>query len=301
LAEYRTHLKNVADALNSNTLPVPELSKTLQSGHDAVGLSAGRQAVADALAAREFDDSPASDAAAKLLRQPLDNLSAMLVGVDFEQIEKLWQPLSVKAQAFEAGFPFGAGGDISLASLAQFLNPQDGELTRFFNERLAPYFEADWTVKREATDKFSPEFAQYLSNARRLRDQLFPDGGRAPKAEYQIALAAGGDGPVTVQIDGNTLSTPDKTTANFVWPNDKSGVLITVITTSGTDAPRKFGGEWGLLHMFRETGGGDGAGTQFVLQPHPAIRLTIQPKSGNPFRRALFTALKAPKGVRPPR
>jgi type VI secretion system protein ImpL len=302
LAEYRGQLKTVADALNNNARPVAEISKLLQSGNDTLGLRDGRQAVNDALAAKDFNASPASIAAANLMRQPLDNLSTLLVGTDFEQIAKQWQALHVKSQAFEAGFPFAAGGsDISLAALAQYLNPQDGELTRFFNERLTPYFEPDWSAKKEAADKFSPEFVQYLANARRLRDALFPDGGRAPKAEYQITLAPVADGLARVVIDGNVLSTPDKTAANFAWPGDKSGVLITLTPTDGGDVTKKFAGEWGLLRMFRETGGGDGVGTSFVLQPQAGVRLTIQPKSGNPFRRELFSALKAPKDVRPMR
>ena len=298
MAEYRTQLKKVGDALNTNPKPVAEISKAIQAGNDTVGLRAGRQAVADTLEAKGFNATPAGDAAARLLKLPLDNLNALLVGTDFEQMEKAWQALAAKARGFESAFPFADGGDASLAALAQFLNPQDGELTKFFNERLKPYFEDDWSVKREASDKFAPEFVTYLGAARRLRDALFPGGGKQPKAEYQVTLQPAGGALVRVEIDGNLLSTPDKTSANFVWPGDKSGVRVTVTPTNGQDQVKTYPGEWGVLRMFRETGGGDGKGAEFALQPQAGVRLVVQPKSGGLFQREPFAAFKAPQAIR---
>jgi type VI secretion system protein ImpL len=298
IREYRTQLQKVADALNANNKSLAELSKAMQAGNDTIGLRPARQAVADSLESKGFNTTPASDAAARVIKLPLDNLNTLLVGTDFDQIEKLWQGLYAKEQGFESGFPFSDGGsDISLAALAQFLNPQDGDLTKFFNERLKPYFEDDWSVKKEAADKFSPAFVTYLANAKRLRDALFPDGGKQPKAEYQLTLAPVQNALARVDADGGSLQTPDKTTANLVWPGDKSGVKVTLTPTNGQDIVKNFAGEWGLLHMFRESGGGDGKTAPFSLQVG-SVRLTLQPKSGNPFARELFTALKAPKSVR---
>jgi type VI secretion system protein ImpL len=301
MTEYRTQLKKVDDTLSANTKALQEISKALQAGNDTIGLRAARQNINDSFEARGFNSTPASDAAAKFLKQPLDNLNTLLVGTDFAQIEKVWQTLYTRAQAIEGGFPFVDGGsDASIAAVAQFLNPQDGDLTKFFNERLKPYFEDDWTVKKEASDKFSPAFTKYLVNARKLRDALFPDNGKQPRAEYQITLAPVKDGMEKVVIDGNLVSVPDKTTANFVWPGDKSGVKITVTPLSGQDQTRAFAGEWGLLRMFAQSGGGDGKGAEFRLQPQVgtgSVQMTIQPKSGNIFQRDLFAALKAPKSV----
>jgi type VI secretion system protein ImpL len=301
MAEYRTQLKKVDDALNSNNKPLPELSKSLQAGNDTIGLRAARQGVSDSLDSKGFNSAPASDAAARLLKAPLDNLNTLLVGTDFAQIEKLWQSLYAKSQVLENGFPFSdTSADASIAGVAQFLNPQDGELTRFFNERLRPYFEDDWSVKKEATDKFSPDFVKYLGNARKLRDGLFPDGGKQPNSEYQISLAPVKDSLVKVEIDGNVVSAPEKPSASFVWPGNKSGVRITVTPLSGQDLTRAFNGEWGLLRMFLQSGGGDGQGQQFALQTpiqSAAVRMQIQPKSGGLFRRSLYSSFRAPKSI----
>jgi len=300
MAQYRTQIKKVDDTLSANTKPLQEISKSLQAGNDTIGLRAARQAVNDSLEAKGFSGAPASDAAARLLKQPLDNLNTLLVGTDFSQIEKLWQTLYAKAQTIEGGFPFvDSGADSSSATLAQFLNPQDGDLTKFFNERLKPYFEDDWAVKKEASEKFSPLFVKYLANTKRLRDALFPDNGKQQKVEYQISLTPVKDTLIRVIIDGNAVSA-DKATANFAWPGDKSGVKITVTPLSGQDMTSSFPGEWGLLRMFTGSGGGDGKGSQFVITPKVgsgSVKLTIQPKSGNVFQRDLFTSVKAPKTV----
>jgi hypothetical protein len=89
---------------------------------------------------------------------------------------------------------------------------------------------------------------------------------------------------------------------------------------SGQTLEKSYAGEWGLLKMFIEGGGGDGKAAQFNLQlsvagaPSAAalapvagtasapagnlsvpVRLSIQPKSGTVFQRELFTTLRAPK------
>ncbi|MDQ3908745.1 MAG: hypothetical protein M3268_10450, partial [Acidobacteriota bacterium] len=228
-AEYRSRLKKVADKLNANPKSLEEISKGIQAGNDPVELTPSRQFVNDMLDSKGFGSSTASDAAAQLMRRPLDSLSAVLVGADFDQMERAWQQLAAKSQALEAGFPFNDGGpDSSVAALAQFLNPQDGELTKFVNERLSTFFDETWTPKKESADKFAPDFVAYLASAKKLGDALFPDKGKQPKVEYQITVAPSKDGNVRVVIDGNTVATPDKTTGNFQWPGDKSGATVTI-------------------------------------------------------------------------
>jgi type VI protein secretion system component VasK len=254
--------------------------------------------------AKGFGAAPASDAAARLLKQPLDNLNVLLVGTDFEQIDKAWQQLYTRSwQPLESRFPFtDTTEDASVTALASFLSPDKGELTKFFNERLKPYFEEDWSPRKEAADKFSPEFIKFLRNARVLRDNLFPAGGSQPNVEYQIALAQAPRNAMTrIEIDGNVLE-PDKPTPPFRWPGNKSGVKISIVPTSGPNTGQTldptqgkgFTGEWGVLRMFAATG--DGEATQFQLNVN-GLRLSIQPKSGNVFQRDLFTNLRAPKSA----
>jgi type VI secretion system protein ImpL len=301
MAEYRTKLKKAGDQLAANSKSQGDIAKALQAGNDSIGLRASRQEVSDLLDQKGFGAAPASDAAAKLLKEPLDNLNVLLIGTDFEQIDKAWQQLYVRWQPLESRFPFtDATDDASVTTLAAFLNPDKGELTKFFNDRLKPYFEEDWSPRKEAADKFSPEFISFLKNARRLRDNLFPAGGSQPNVEYQIALAqTRKNAIVKVEIDGNVLE-PDKPTPPFKWPGNRSGVKIAVVPTTGPgtgqtqDLAQPFTGEWGLLRMFTASGGNSVQNGEVQLNVN-GVRLAIQPKSGNLFQRDLFTTLRAPK------
>lgn len=306
VTEYRARLKSAGDQLASSPKSQGELAQALQAGRDTTGLRAAQQSINDLLEAKGFGASPAGDAAAKLFKQPLDNLNVMLVGADFEQIDGAWRQLYVKGwQQLASRFPFADGGeDAPVTSVAAFFNPEKGELTKFFNERLRPYFEDDWSPKKEGAEKFSPEFVSFLKNARRLRDQLFPGGGAEPNVEYQIALAAPPrDAVVKVEIDGNVLE-QDKPTPPFSWPGNRSGVRLSVMPTAGPDTGqtqdpargRPYAGEWGLLRMFAESGGGDGRAAQAQLNVG-GLRLTLQPKSGSVFQRDLFTVLRAPESL----
>jgi type VI secretion system protein ImpL len=300
MAQYLASIKKVADKLNSEVKPLAELSNAMQAGTDTIGLTAARKAVDDSLEAKGFNSaSPAAEAAGRVLKLPLDTLHALLVGADFEQIEKTWQGIQKRAQVFEQGFPFADGPDTSLAELSLFLNPQDGELTKFVRGPLKPYFAEDWSVKKEAADKFSPEFVGYLAAARRLQDALFPDKGKVPNVEYELTLAPVTGGSARVEAGGATLSTADKTTSPGSWPGDKSGIKVTYAPDEGPEVVAESGGEWGLIKFFRASGGGEGRTPPFTLQPAGTpVRLTLTPKSGDPFRRELFTALRAPKGAR---
>jgi type VI secretion system protein ImpL len=304
MAEYRTRLKKAGDQLAANPKSQGDIAKALQAGNDSIGLSASRQEVADLLDQKGFGAAPASDAAAKLLKEPLDNLNVLLVGTDFEQIDKAWQQLYIRSwQSLAARFPFtDATEDVSVTTLAAFLNPEKGELTKFFNDRLRPYFEEDWSPRKDAADKFSPEFISFLKNARRLRDNLFPAGGSQPNVEYQIALAqTRKNAIVKVEIDGNVLE-PDKPTPPFKWPGNRSGVKISVVPTTGPgtgqtqDLAQPFTGEWGLLRMSVASGGASAEKTEVQLNVN-GLRLVIQQKSGNLFQRDLFTSLHAPKNA----
>ncbi|MBV9928134.1 MAG: type VI secretion system membrane subunit TssM [Acidobacteria bacterium] len=308
LSLYRTQLKNVADELKKNDNQLPAIAKAFQSGTDPVKLREARREVGDLLQGGRLNTTPPSKAAADLLRQPLDNLNTQLAGADLRQVEELWQQLSQKAQALEADFPFRDGGnDASVENIARFFNPQDGELTKFFNERLRPYFEDDWSVKRESAELFSPEFVTYLSKVRRLQNALFPGGAQQPKVTYQLSLAKVKDANIKLEIDGVPLvadgfaaAAADKPSLPFEWPGNRTGAAITVMSASGQDVrPKNVGGEWGLLKLFRE-GGGGGQARQYNLQWSVGVpvRATLEPKSGSIFQRELFTELKAPKSLR---
>ena len=140
ISEYRATLDQLLRSLEvKSDDQLAQAAKSLLTGKDEVGLQKAEQEVARSLDA--FKTAGSRDAA-RLLAQPLDNLRAMLYGGGYEQIDRAWrEQLYSKARALESGFPFAdSSSDAPVTDLARFLNPANGQLTLFFNERLATSF-----------------------------------------------------------------------------------------------------------------------------------------------------------------
>ncbi|HJQ68321.1 MAG TPA: type VI secretion system membrane subunit TssM [Blastocatellia bacterium] len=306
ISEYRATLDQLLRSLEvKSDDQLAQAAKSLLTGKDEVGLQKAEQEVARSLDA--FKTAGARDAA-RLLSQPLDNLRAMLYGGGYEQIDRAWrEQLYSKARALESGFPFAdSSSDAPVTDLAKFLNPTNGQLTLFFNERLATSFdevEGRWKLKEAGAVKLSEGFVSYLNNARQLRDALFPGGGALPEVSYEIKLQPVAGADVRIEIDGTSVETTGTSVqaAKFTWPAraGASGARI-VIAKNGQQSEASFPGEWGLFRLFaagRPTKTGD---NQFQLSWSAGsltVRATLQPSSAtSPFERRLFTAVRAPQG-----
>lgn len=305
VATYLTTLKSVADKLNTRK-EIKEISQALQNGQDILGLESAQKSISDSLEGQGFKSSPASDTAAALLKQPLNNLEALLVGANLDQIEKTWAKLYQSAQDIERGYPFtDTTTETPIEKVSAYLNPVNGQFTQFVKVQLKTYFNPeDWTPKPEAADKFSPAFIEYVKNAFQLQKALFPKGdSRDPGVTYQIKLTPPADNTVvTISVDGNPPLTNQNAQAAYNWPGNKSGAKIEVATVPPTE-PKLFSrGQWGVLQMFDEGGGTNGKeGNPSNLKWQvgtTVVNATVQPTSGSVFQRELFRALHAPQGLR---
>lgn len=309
MSQYRAELRRVLDPLEGASADqLAQTSKTILTGRDDLGLQKADQSISNLLDG--FRTAAAVDVK-NLLKQPLDNLRAMLYGGGYEQIERGWrEQIYTRAHAIEAGFPFTDAGESSVTDLTRFLNPVNGEFTTFFNERLASSFDdvqGQWKLKESGVFKFSDEFVAYLNNARRLREALFPNGGQQPEVTYDITLQPVQNTDVIIEIDGTRVETrgTSAASAKFVWParSGSSGAKISVVGGNG-EAPveKPFTGAWGVFKMFAAGGASKTADNQFALTWNVggvAVRATLRPSStNNPFQRTLFTNLRAPQNVR---
>lgn len=329
-AQYRKTLADVLTQIESVTDDqLAQTSKSLLTGKDEIGLQKAEQAVGGFLEA--FKTASTGEAAA-LLKQPLGNLRALLYGGGYEQIEKAWRDLYPKARQLESGYPFSDSGEASITDLSNFLNPERGEFTRFFNERLATSFEdveGKWKLKASGAFKFSDGFVKYINDLRHLRDALFPNGGAQPRVEYEIKLQPVADANVMVEIDGQRVESRGTSSAKFTWPassGSATGATIKVVpnapppvivsdnanansnvnantNTSEEIPPRNFSGQWGLFKMFEAGGGmrGGGGSNEYALSwsvGSVPVRASLRPSStSNPFQRSLFTGLRAPQNL----
>ena len=135
-----------------------------------------------------------------------------------------------------------------LKAVSQFLNPQDGTLTKFYDSRLKNFFEGDpdggLTVKSDSPVKFSQEFVDYLNNAFKLRKALF-SGGPAPSFEYDFIIQKEGDTIIEGTIDGTRVSSRETGSFKLKFPAQSgiNGVSLNVMSTSGT-LPPAGSGQW---------------------------------------------------------
>lgn len=189
-----------------------------------------------------FNSTPAGQELAGLLQKPLGNLRALLGDDEKSQIEKAWtEQILPKMKEIEKGFPFEDGAsDADLPRLATHLNPSDGTLTKFFDERLAKYFEeanGQLKVKETSEIKFSDEFVAYLNNAFRLRAALFGKN-KTPNFNYEFKLNKLSDALIEVTIDGQKIDSNGTGTKNFKFPSDTgdTGVIMNFASTAGTSS-----------------------------------------------------------------
>ncbi|HEX8098395.1 MAG TPA: type VI secretion system membrane subunit TssM, partial [Pyrinomonadaceae bacterium] len=239
LTQYRAALRSVLDPLQgASQSQLQQTSEALLTGKDDLGLQKAEQSVSNLV--ENFKSTAAGSDTAALMRQPLENLRALLYGSGYAVIEKTWrEQIYPQARALESGFPFTDAGESSVTDLAKFLNPVNGQFTTFFNKQLAPSFEdagGEWKLKETGAVKFSPDFVKYVNNVRRLREALFPQGGQQPEVRYGLELQPVPNADVSVEIDGQRVESGGTKSASFVWParpGSPTGAVIKVIQSGG--------------------------------------------------------------------
>jgi type VI secretion system protein ImpL len=307
LTQYRAILNSLIGPL-SRTDQLAQTQSRLMTSTDELGLTAAENQLTQLLSG--LDATVPGKDAAEVLRQPLRNLRAMIYGGGAAEIEKIWrEQIYPSAHKLEAGFPFTETDEASITLLTQFLNPVDGQFTKFFDDRLRVSFDdvdGRWKLKEEqGAYKFSDEFQTYLNNARRLREALFPKKGSEPQVPYTVTLDPVADTDVILKIDGNSIETHGKsaTSKTLYWPESKgseAGVTITVINSSGQEsAGPSYPGGWGVLRMVLSGKSSKTSDNQFTLSwtvggVNVRARLRPDSPSAHPFQRSLFTDLHAP-------
>lgn len=314
ISQYRAELRRVLDPLESaSENQLQQTSQALLTGKDEIGLQKAETGVSGLL--EGFKTTAAGTDTANLLRQPLQNLRALLYGGGFEQILKAWnEQVYPKARAVEAGYPFTDTGEASLTDLAAFMNPSNGQLTVFFKEKLVSSFDdaqGQYRLKETGAVKFSDDFVKYLNSARKLREAMFANGGQQPEVGYELTVQPVADTDVIVEIDGNPkIETRGNSpqSAKFTWParSGTSGVRITVVPADGQLVgqpvePKTYPGTWGLFKMLDSSARLLPTGDQYELNWQVGtvqVRATLRPAStNNPFQRALFRSLHAPQNL----
>ena len=126
------------------------------------------------------------------MKEPIDNLNSLLGADTQSQLDKTWrEQLLPLAKEAEKGFPFeDTDAEADLPKLTAYLNPVDGKLSKFYDDRLKKYFDGNpgsLKVKETSEVKFNDEFVNYLNKAFNLREALYGKNA-APNFNYQFTL-----------------------------------------------------------------------------------------------------------------
>jgi len=308
VTQYRSELQALREQLEPGAGDqLAQTSAALLTNKEDVVLQKAEQNIGRLV---ESLNTPASRDAGALLMQPLRNIRAMQTVGTFDQIEQIWRnQIYPKARAIESGFPFTDGGEASIEDLARFLNPSDGELWVFFKSRLAGAVEdvqGRWKLLESGAFNFSPEFVEYLNNARQVRDALFANGSRQPAVNYELALQPVTGAEVILEIDGNppvTARSGSPGTATLKWPAQVGdvGAKITLSAGGAQSQSKVFQGKWGLFKMIQQAQKtGDNQYAMVWNMGSGVVRATMHPASSanNPFQLSLFRLMRAPESLR---
>lgn len=186
----------------------------------------------------------AEEEIANLLKEPINQIRFYFGEDALTQLKRDWsQKILPKAQAIEKGYPFTDEGEADLTELSKFLNPQDGELSKFYKDRLDDYFEErdkQIVLKDSSKYKFTPAFIKYLNDAFKLRDVLYGESEKLPNFKYDFRIFPVDKATVIVTLDGQDVKSEEtgSKTIRFPAPQGKSsGVKMSFMSnedTSGT-------------------------------------------------------------------
>jgi type VI secretion system protein ImpL len=251
IEKYQTEIGKVYNRFNVISADqLREIAQELANDKDdRIRLRNGKTAIGNLT--KVFEATPSGQALEELLNEPLGNLEALL-GTDLKtQISKAWtDQILNQAKEIEKGFPFeDSQSESDLNKLKEFLNPTDGKLSKFYDDRLKKYFEeSNGQLKVKETSEikdFSPEFVAYLNNAFALRKALFGTNP-TPKFEYEFRLNPVKDALIEITIDGQKITSEGTASSRLSFPAStgaETGVLMnfastgSVTNTSGTTLP----------------------------------------------------------------
>lgn len=241
LEKYQTEIGKVYNKFNGISADqMKQISQDLANDKDdTLKLRNADTAISGLI--QGFNETPASQEVATLLQKPLGNLKELL-GTDIKsQLNKTWnEQILPAAKDIEKNYPFTDGStETDLNQLKDFLNPTDGKLSKFYDDRLKKYFEesnGQLRVKDTSDVKFSDDFVVYLNNAFALRKALFGTS-QTPKFEYEFQLKPVKDALIEVTIDGQKISSEGTASSKLSFPAGtatETGVFMNFASTSGT-------------------------------------------------------------------
>jgi len=320
---YRSELGKAYNDFNGiSQNQLRDIAQQMAEDKDPLKIKAHETKINDLL--KSFSETPSSQEVAAMLQRPLGNLRELLGADAKAQLTKMWSDqILPSAKEIETGYPFQDGAaEADLTKLTAFLNPSDGKLSKFYDERLKRYFEesnGQLKLKDTAEIKFSDEFVVYLNNAMNLRKALFGTNP-TPKFDYEFNLQPVAGEVVEITIDGQKATSdatgsikgsfPASGTETGVFINTGGGGSATSANTSNSNTSpakpptetspgsKRYPGSWGLFRFVDDGKAQKQPDGSYLLTYNVSgknVQATIKPSGGDPFDKSIFRNLKAPQ------
>lgn len=324
---YGAAIKTVATNLKGKSPDqLAVVAQKLAAGdeNDGIMLSTSMKSIEGMIG--DFNSTSSGQDIAVLLRQPLGNLKNLLGGDIQTQLKKVWaEQILPAAKEIEKGYPFEDGSsEADIVKLSAFLNPVDGKLSVFYEQRLKKYFEesnGQLKLKGDSEVKFSEDSVNYLNNAFALRKALFGTSQTA-KFSYEFKFTSGKESIVEVTIDGQKTSSegtsalsgsfpaPSGTESGVIMNSGTSGPASTsppqsntnsvTPTTGDSKCPRKCPGTWGLFRFVDAGSPTKASGNEYNLSykvGQSTVSATIKANGGDLFDKNMFRSVRAPQNL----
>ncbi len=330
IEKYQNEINNVYKALNAMSPDqFREAPKQIADNKDSMKLQQREGNIGDMT--KGFAETPSGQEAASLLQKPLGRLRELFGADAKSQLAKAWtDQILPAAKEIEKGYPFEEGqAEADLTKLTAFLNPTDGKLSKFYDERLSKFFEesnGQLKVKDTSEVKFSDEFVAYLNSAFNLRKILYGTSA-TPKFEYEFNLRPTSGAIIEVSIDGQKIGQEGTGSFKGTFPGSGSETGVAVnLAGSGGEAPASansenanvsssgnpqqpananpsgsaltYPGTWGLFKFVDAGRPQKQAGGEYLLTYSVGGRpmtATIRPSGGDLFDKNVFRQMKAPQ------
>jgi len=187
---------------------------------------------------------------------------------------------------------------VQAAELKQFLNPVDGQLSKFYDTIKLGLDGSLGQLKTREQGNFNPQFIVYLNGMLQLRDALFPGNSEQPKLDFTVALKSPSSVTAEMIIGDARVRSENGTSQqqNASWPPTGTlGVTVNKIRQDGqTELLAQYQDTWGLFKMLSNAKSSSGLYTIYWGDVQARVQL-----SGNNDRFwTKFAQLRAPQNFK---
>jgi type VI protein secretion system component VasK len=229
--------------------------------------------------ARSFNPDPEGQVdqmSFRLLEDPIVQVDRFLKGMGKDELNAKGAGFcNQRFAGLRTKFPFNPASktDATLDDVIKVFRPADGAMWTFLEQDLKKYMKKDggkWVGVNEGNITINPAFVNFVNQADRFSEMVFPGGAQQPRMAYTLT-------PVRSDVVlGSTLTIDGQTqvfgaaggSKQFIWPGTaQQGVQGRVKVTGGTELEVEAQtGLWGIYRFIHSSDRVTSTGTGQLIE-----------------------------------